>query len=310
MRGIAVENLRISFGGDLFMDNLSFGVPDGEVGVLLGLSGSGKSTILKTILGVQKPDQGRVLLNEMDVTNQEIRKRNIGYVPQNQLLFPNMSVTDNIAYGLKMRKIPREKQRSRVKEVADMVGIDFLERDPKSLSGGERQRVALARAIAPQPKTLLMDEPLSSLDTAERLAMSLMLKKVLDGLDVTTLYVTHSPQEAEILADRVMMLESGRIVQQGTFKEIQTSPSSLSIAGILGIRNVFSVDQFSSLDLSPFKRGDLYIIPPKSIIVDENGVEARIIAHSGDMTFISVEGQILSMSRVAREGVLHISLDI
>jgi len=297
MSGIELRKITVAWDKEIFFDNLSFTVNNGDVAVLLGLSGSGKSTILKTVLGVQASKTGKVFLNSRDVTNIDIRSRDIGYVPQEQHLFPNMTTEENIGFGLKMRRIAREVRKKRIREVANLVGIDFLQKDPRLLSGGEKQRVALARAIAPNPKTLLMDEPLSSLDTAERLNMSLMLKQVLGELDVTTLYVTHSPQEAEILADSVIVLEGGKIQQIGSFEEVATNPVNIKVAGILGIHNILESDTLSQFDISRYRRGSLYIIPPSKITESDGGIPAKIISHSGQYTFIEVEGKILAMKK-------------
>lgn len=211
-------------------------VETGEVVSLLGPSGCGKTTLLRIIAGLETPDAGtEVWFDDDDVTAHPVEKRNVGMVFQSYALFPNMSVRANIGYGLKMQKLPKPEIDARVNEVLDMCQLeDFSHRAITALSGGQRQRVALARAIAPRPRMLLLDEPLSALDAALREALRDELAILLRKFQITAIFVTHDQDEAMAIADRVAVMSQGRIAQSGTPEELYRNPQSAFVAGFVG----------------------------------------------------------------------------
>ncbi len=196
--------------GEFSLSDVSCMVPDGTYAVLMGPTGCGKTSIIEIICGLRKPARGKVVVGGKDVTNRQPGDRGIGYVPQDGALFPTMTVRDQIAFGLKVRKRPESEIEQRVSTLAEELGIaDLLERRPHGLSGGERQRVALGRALAVDPKVLILDEPISALDEDMRDEMMTLLKRVQVEHAVTVLHVTHSSKEAERLADCVLRMENG-----------------------------------------------------------------------------------------------------
>lgn len=225
--------------GDFSIRDVSFEAAGGEYLVLLGESGVGKTILLETIAGLRAPDAGSVFMDDREITGERIQRRRIGLVFQEQALFPHLSVRGNIAYGLRGRGAGRLRAGERTCELAGRFGIaDLLDRRPATLSGGEAQRVALARALAPEPAVLLLDEPLSSLDTGARAGLRAVLREInRDG--VTMVHVTHDFEEAAALATRVGVMEGGTIVQTGPPEEVFRRPASPFVARFVGIRNVW-----------------------------------------------------------------------
>ncbi|MBA2780455.1 ABC transporter ATP-binding protein [Billgrantia kenyensis] len=230
-------------GGQVALHPLDLTVAAGETLVLLGPSGCGKTTTLRIISGLESPDAGgRVRFGERDVTALPIEQRDVGMVFQNYALFPNMSVADNIAYGLRIKGLPREAIRRRLEEVMAMVDLQgFDTRRIHELSGGQKQRVALARAIAVRPKVLLFDEPLSALDAKLRDRLRLEIGQLLRELDITAVYVTHDQAEAMALGDRIAVMQAGRIAQLATPREIYHRPTSTFVADFIGAVNRLEV---------------------------------------------------------------------
>ena len=211
-------------------------VSTGEIVSLLGPSGCGKTTLLRIIAGLETPDSGgKIWFDEDDVTDLPVERRQVGMVFQSYALFPNMSVKANIGYGLKMQKLPKSDIEARVSEVLEMCQLnDYSERAVTALSGGQRQRVALARAIAPRPRLLLLDEPLSALDAALRETLRDELAILLRKFNITAIFVTHDQNEAMAIADRVAVMSKGKIVQSGTPEELYRKPSSTFVASFVG----------------------------------------------------------------------------
>ena len=225
--------------GTRALEPTSIEIAGGETVVLLGPSGCGKTTMLRIIAGLEQPDDGgKVLFNDEDVTAIPIEKRNVGMVFQSYALFPNMSVADNIAYGLKVRKHPDAQVRARAGEMMEMMDIsDLRDRHIDQLSGGQRQRVALARAIAVQPRILLLDEPLTALDALLRERLRVEIDGLLRSLGITAVYVTHDQAEALALGDRIFVMSRGRIAQTGSPREIYHSPANDFVADFVGTVN-------------------------------------------------------------------------
>jgi putative spermidine/putrescine transport system ATP-binding protein len=214
-------------------------VEPGETLVFLGPSGCGKTTTLRLIAGLERPDPGgRVLFDDEDVTALPIEARRVGMVFQNYALFPNLDVRGNVAYGLRIRRVPGEQVRQRVDELLELMRLrEFADRPVQRLSGGQRQRVALARALAPRPRVLLLDEPLAALDAQLRETLRVEMSSLLRGLGVTSIYVTHDQAEAMALGDRIVVMSQGRIEQVGTPREIYHRPANLEVAGFIGMLN-------------------------------------------------------------------------
>jgi multiple sugar transport system ATP-binding protein len=232
---VVLDGISKSFGDTRVLYGLDIEVHDGEFMVLLGASGSGKSTALRMIAGLETTTEGQVYIDGRDVTEVLPKNRNVAMVFQSYALYPHKTVGENIGYPLKVRKLPKQEIAAQVRDVASQVQLeDFLDRYPRQLSGGQRQRVALARAMVRRPAVFLMDEPLSNLDAKLRGHMRTELKRMQHKLGITTIYVTHDQVEAMTLADRVAILEAGKLVQLAPPKEIYNDPANLFVAQFIG----------------------------------------------------------------------------
>jgi sulfate/thiosulfate transport system ATP-binding protein len=236
---IEVASLTKTFGGFRAVDGISFSAPDGKITALLGPSGSGKSTALRMIAGLERPDAGRIVIAGEDQTEASVQERQVGFVFQHYALFRHMTVRQNVSFGLRVRKEPKDEQIRRVDELLELIQMrPFADRYPNSLSGGQRQRVALARALAPRPKVLLLDEPFGSLDARVRQDLRRWLDELHRELGVTSLLVTHDQDEALELANQIVVMHAGRIEQVGTPDEIYHAPATSFVAGFVGSANV------------------------------------------------------------------------
>jgi len=232
---VAVKNLIKRFGRVAAVDNISFEVADGEFMVLLGPSGCGKTTTLRLIAGLEKPDGGEIYIEGRLVNDIPPRDRDVAMVFQNYALYPHMRVYDNLAFPLKIRGVPRQEIDRRVREVAKLLKIeDLLDRYPRQLSGGQQQRVALGRALVREPKVFLMDEPLSNLDAKLRVYMRTEIKRLQRELKITTIYVTHDQAEAMTMADRIAVMNGGRILQIAEPLEVYRRPADVFVASFIG----------------------------------------------------------------------------
>ncbi len=239
MAQVQVRNVTRSFGTMKALDDVSIDFPDGGFYALLGPSGSGKTTLLRLIAGFDFPDSGRIVIGGEGVERVPVEKRRIGMVFQNYALFPNMSVADNVAFGLSVRGESRADIQAAVTRALDLVQLGKLgSRRPHQLSGGQRQRVALARAIVTKPRVLLLDEPLSALDKALRVDMQVELKRIQHEAGITTIFVTHDQEEALTMADRIGILRDGCVIQEGPKEDIYDRPRSEFAATFLGDANV------------------------------------------------------------------------
>ncbi len=239
MAQVQVRNVTRSFGTMKALDDVSIDFPDGGFYALLGPSGSGKTTLLRLIAGFDFPDSGRIVIGGEGVERVPVEKRRIGMVFQNYALFPNMSVADNVAFGLSVRGESRADIQAAVTRALDLVQLGKLgSRRPHQLSGGQRQRVALARAIVTKPRVLLLDEPLSALDKALRVDMQVELKRIQREVGITTIFVTHDQEEALTMADRIGILRDGCVIQEGPPEDIYDRPRSEFAATFLGDANV------------------------------------------------------------------------
>ena len=235
MSKVKVKNLRKIFGKTVAVDGISFEVNHGEFIILLGPSGCGKTTTLRCIAGLETPDEGEIYIDDRVVNDLPPKDRDIAMVFQSYALYPHMTVYDNLAFPLKMRKYPKDEIRKRVMEVAKLLRIEeLLDRKPRQLSGGQQQRVALGRALVRNPKVWLMDEPLSNLDAKLRVYMRAELKKLQKDLGITTIYVTHDQAEAMAMADKVAVMNKGKILQYDAPNMVYEKPANLFVAGFLG----------------------------------------------------------------------------
>lgn len=237
---IRLENVVKTFDTFRAVRDVSLDIESGELLALLGPSGSGKTTILRMVAGLEYTDGGRIFFGDEDATNIPVRDRGVGFVFQHYALFPHMTLHENIAFGMRVSKVKRDKAAidARVRELLSLVKLDGLgERFPAQISGGQRQRVALARALSVDPKVLLLDEPFGALDANVRRDLRRWLREIHDALGITTIFVTHDQEEALDLADRVVILNQGEIVQQGTPKEVCRQPNSSFVMRFLGDAN-------------------------------------------------------------------------
>ena len=232
---VPLKHVTKRFGRVIAVNDLTLVVESGEFVVLLGPSGCGKTTTLRLIAGLEQPDAGEIWIGDKLVNDVDPSKRDVAMVFQSYALYPHMSVSGNIEFPLKMLRVPKEERRKKVSEVASLLGIkDLLNRKPSQLSGGQQQRVALARALVRNPKVFLMDEPLSNLDAKLRVRMRFELKKLQRRLGITTIYVTHDQVEAMTMADRIAVLNEGRLQQYGTPDEVFFKPANTFVAGFVG----------------------------------------------------------------------------
>jgi ABC-type Fe3+/spermidine/putrescine transport system ATPase subunit len=264
LRGVSRD-----FGSGAVVRDLDLVVERGEFLALLGPSGCGKTTTLRMIAGYLEPDAGQVLINGADATRTPPRSRNIGMVFQSYALFPHLTVAENVAFGLRMRKVGRAERATRVAEALDLVGLGHLaDRKPAQLSGGQQQRVALARAVVIRPDVLLLDEPLSNLDARLRVQLREELARVQRETGLTAVLVTHDQEEALAVADRMVLLDGGRVAQQGTPREVFERPRTRFVAEFLGYENVLDLPGRGPVTIRP----EHVVVEPADAETSETGV--------------------------------------
>jgi sulfate transport system ATP-binding protein len=270
--GITVVEVTKKFGDFVALDDVSVAIPEGSLTALLGPSGSGKSTLLRVIAGLEDPDGGQVLLGDDDVTSRPARARGVGMVFQHYAAFKHMTVWENVAFGLKVRKRPKAEIENRVHELLELVQLEGLaKRYPAQLSGGQRQRMALARALAVDPEVLLLDEPFGALDARVRKELRAWLRRLHDEVHVTTIIVTHDQEEAMEVAGQIVVINQGRVEQIGTPRELYESPANEFVMSFVGPVN---------------KIGDTFVRPRDislSLEPDDEGTEAMVerVVHLG-----------------------------
>ncbi len=277
MATLVLKGLTKRFGNLVAVDHVDLKVMDGEFMVLLGPSGCGKSTILRLIAGLETPDEGEIWIGDRLVNDIDPTKRNVAMVFQNYALYPHMTVYHNIEFPLRMAGVAKEERRRRVLRIADLLGIkDLLGKMPKQLSGGQQQRVALARALVREPEVFLLDEPLSNLDAKLRVKMRFELKRLLkEELGITTIYVTHDQAEAMTMADRIAVMNRGRILQVGTPDEVYNRPENTFVAGFIGVpsMNLIEGELVASDGMLFLKVGDAGIPLPEEVY---SGIERLV----------------------------------
>jgi putative spermidine/putrescine transport system ATP-binding protein len=285
LRGVASR-----YGQTRVLKDIDLSIGKGEFVALLGSSGCGKTTLLRVIAGFIEPSDGQVAVNGRDITRHQPDKRGMALVFQSYALWPHMTVAQNIGYGLKLRGIAREEIARRVSEMAGMLGLGGLEgRKPANLSGGQRQRVALGRALAIDPEILLLDEPLSNLDARIRLSVRHELRALQKRLGITAVHVTHDREEAMVMADRIVILDGGRIAQQGSPEEVYNRPASSFVAAFMGAENLLHLDGVRDGEifvLQPGAAGEGGSVPLAGRALECGAVEARFRPEAARLTDI------------------------
>jgi len=279
--GVRLEQVSRSFGELKAVDGVSIDIPSGSFFSLLGPSGCGKSTTLRIISGFEAPDSGKIFIGEEDVTDLQARRRPTAMVFQNYALFPHMTVGQNVAYGLKVRKLSAPDVKRRVDDALQRVDLSgFADTPVTSLSGGQQQRTALARAVAIEPRVILFDEPLSNLDVALRHQTRAELKSLQHRLGLTSIYVTHDQEEALALSDQLAVMRAGRIVQTGKPTDLYREPATAFVASFLGGSNIVtSAEAIYELTGENAIPGKALSIRPEQIETSsEGGVDARVVA--------------------------------
>ncbi|WP_422416273.1 ABC transporter ATP-binding protein [Pseudomonas sp. GZD-222] len=277
---VSVQNLQKSYGGSPVFNDINCQIQRGEFVTLLGPSGCGKSTLLRCIAGLTAVDSGKILLDGNDLVPLSPQKRGIGMVFQSYALFPNMTVEQNVAFGLRMQKVNADDSRTRVREVLQLVELqDLASRYPHQLSGGQCQRVALARSLVTRPRLLLLDEPLSALDARIRKHLREQIRQIQRELGLTTIFVTHDQEEALTMSDRIFLMNQGRIVQSGDAETLYTAPVDVFAAGFIGNYNLLDADSASRLLQRPVH--SRLAIRPEAIALSLSGeLEGQVRSHS------------------------------
>ena len=306
MAEIKLKNLTKRWGDFIGVDNFDLTIKDKEFLVLLGPSGCGKTTTMRMIAGLEDGTEGEIWIDNTLVNELDPKDRDVAMVFQSYALYPNMTVFENIRFPLKVRKIDEKNQKERVLRAASMVELsDFLDRKPSELSGGQRQRVALARAIVREPRVFLMDEPLSNLDAKLRISTRAQIKNLQHELSTTTIYVTHDQIEAMTLADRVVVMNQGKIQQVGSPSEIYENPSNTFVAGFIGSpamnlikgnlnNGTFNTDGISIKGLSKDKNEDVILgfrAEDAKVVLEKSELSAKVYSFEllGDATMVTVK---------------------
>ena len=268
MAYITFKNINKSFGSLHLLKGINLEVEKGELLTLLGPSGCGKSTLLRCLAGLEEVQEGQIFLEDQDITNLDARLRQIGMVFQQYSLFPNMTVEQNLAFGLKIQKLSKEEMKEEITKALKMIGMEDKRNSyPNQLSGGQQQRVALARAIVTKPKVLLLDEPLSAIDAKLRKNLQIEIRRIQKELNITTIFVTHDQDEAMIMSDRICLLNEGEIEQLGKPIDIYTEPKTKFAAGFIGNYNVLDPSAFSWLTGVKLDDEDSVAIRPETIAI-------------------------------------------
>jgi sulfate transport system ATP-binding protein len=317
---ITAKNVCKRFGKKVVLDNVTVEAPSGSLVALLGPSGSGKTTLLRIIAGLEVPDAGTVHYLQDDVTYHSARERNIGFVFQHYALFRHMTVFENVAFGLRVRKWPDDRVRKRVAELLHLVRLEeHADRYPATLSGGQKQRIALVRALAPEPRVMLLDEPFGALDAKVRSELRVWLRRFHDEFHVTSLFVTHDQEEAFEVADKVVVMNEGRVEQTGTPQEVFEHPANAFVMDFLGNVNVFPVQLLNGRAMlggveiplphvpTVGEEGRVFVRPHELEITrtreGSSALEARI-------THINPAGSVVKVRCIAEQFGLLVNVDV
>jgi putative spermidine/putrescine transport system ATP-binding protein len=331
MANIELRGISKTYGAGAAVDDINLAIGEGEFFSLLGPSGCGKSTMLRMIAGFITPSHGRVLIGGEDVTDLPPEKRNVGIVFQNYAIFPHLNVFENVAFGLRLRKVGREEIKARAAAVLDQVGLSgYGERFQRQLSGGEQQRVALARVLVTEPKILLLDEPLSALDKNKREEMKVWIQEMQKRLSITTVYVTHDQDEALTMSDRIAVMNKGKIAQIGSPTEIYEQPRSAFVTNFVGHSNLLDVTVVSGGETPVVSLGETHLsahsetqfaggqaaqlaVRPENVVIDPPADYVRLRAIVTSETYqgpiiryrADVAGQEITIERQNQAGLVR-----
>ena len=275
MKNIELRQINHYYGKDQALENINLTIEEGEFFTLLGPSGCGKTTILRILGGFISPSSGNIFVSDKDITNLGPEKRNMGTVFQNYALFPNMTVEENVAYGLKIKKLPKNTIKEKCDFYLELAGLtDYRKKRVDELSGGQQQRVAIARALAIEPTMLLLDEPMSNLDVALRIKMREEIREIQQKIGITTLFITHDQQEALAISDKIAVMDKGRVLQVGTPMEVYKNPANDFVANFVGTSNYIEESQYNNFNIKNTEKPYIYKRPEEMILVestDESG---------------------------------------
>ena len=289
---VEMRNIYKQYGDFPASDNVSFGVEKGRLVALLGPSGSGKTTLLRMIAGLETPNAGDIYIDGQRMNDIPAARRGIGFVFQNYALFRYMTVFDNVAFGLKLQKVPKAQMKKRVMELLELTGLSGMEkRYPNQLSGGQRQRVAFARALAPNPQVLLLDEPFAAIDAKVRTELRSWLKEMVEKLGITSIFVTHDQDEAVEVADEIIITNHGRIEQMGAPLDIYKTPATPFVAQFIGRSSV--VEEYDRLKgFDRIKGADRAVIRPEFVKISRSGKLNQYVsaAETGVVTDVMFRG--------------------
>jgi putative spermidine/putrescine transport system ATP-binding protein len=268
MSYVRIEDITKTYQQNTVLQAISFTIEEGEFLTLLGPSGCGKSTLLRAIAGLNDIDSGKIIVSGRDITALSPKDRQVGMVFQSYALFPNMTVFENIAFGLKMEKMKKAEYTPLVEQMIEVIELKGKENQyPAQLSGGQQQRVALARSLVKRPKVLLLDEPLSALDAKIRRSLRNEIRQIQKRLNITTVFVTHDQEEALTVSDRIIVMNHGYIEQEGTPEQIYTSPKTEFVASFIGSYNVWNAQDMQRAGLMPVPEGQLIAVRPEVISI-------------------------------------------
>ena len=290
MAYIYFEHINKKFGSNHVLKDITLEVEKGQLVTLLGPSGCGKSTLLRCLAGLEQVTDGRIYLDGQDITDITPRHRGIGMVFQAYSLFPNLNVQENVAYGLKLKKLPKKEIQDKVEQMLEIVGLsEKISQYPSQLSGGQQQRVALARAMVTAPKVLLLDEPLSAIDALLRKNLQIEIRRIQKKLGITTIFVTHDQDEAMVMSDMIHLFHDGRIEQSGTPEQIYVHPATKFAATFIGNYNLPEVSKFNQAFGCTYTNSDLAIRPEVIMLTREAPLKAEdiLVAEGKIVSYIS-----------------------
>lgn len=310
MSYITINNLSLSFGENKVLKDISLNIEKGELITLLGPSGCGKSTLLRVFAGLETFQEGEAYLDGEEISEVAPKDRNVGMVFQSYALFPNMTVFENISFGLSIKKLPKQEIKEKVMAALSLVNLeDKADFYPDQLSGGQQQRISLARSLVTEPKVLLLDEPLSALDAKIRKQLQMDIRMLQKKLGITMIFVTHDQEEAMILSDRIFIMSEGNIVQQATPAELYTQPKSHFVASFIGNYNILSTGELKQLDpvFSPKKGKNKYAIRSEMIRLEPIAGE-KIMRFNGQLEHSIILGSTIRCYYNA--GPLKLTVDL
>ncbi|MFT8425023.1 MAG: ABC transporter ATP-binding protein [Liquorilactobacillus sp.] len=302
---LEVKDLAINLSGNQVIKDMNFKIKKNTLTTFLGPSGSGKTTVLRAIAGLNQKITGKILLDDTEIQNLAANQRNIGMIFQSYALFPNLSVFENVAYGLRVRKEPKATIKEKVDAILKTVNLQDKEQSyPENLSGGQKQRVAIARAMVLEPKILLLDEPLSALDAKIRIELRNQIREYQQRLGITMLFVTHDQAEAMAISDEIIVMDNGKVQQQGSPLEIYTHPQNIFIAKFIGNHNILDAAQLRSLgvELAENDKSN-FIIRPELFQISITGDSSDYMAVSGKVKNISILGDRFEYRFITENGL-------